>query len=91
MKVAWNGIGELQDAGYEKMTLSLDGVIIGSGQAAGGHHGCQMGPIVSNSPNATAYLTQNQDYTLVLNATTLDEKYHTGAFYEFQLEFITVP
>lgn len=88
MTVDWSGLGETQATGFELMSLSVDGVLVGSAHAPGGGQSCApMGPVVSNPPPPQQVLLSAGQHTLFIDATTNDALYHFGAFYQFGLSF----
>ena len=88
LNLNFEGIGELQDANFEKIEFKLNGTLVAKAQAAGGNLGCQMGPVVktfiTNPPYA---LAANSTNTLFINFTTNDGRYHKNAYYEVDLSF----
>ena len=92
MGLSFQGIGELQQPNFEKITFSLDGVQIARANAAGGFLGCQMGPVVQTFTQAPPYLLlANSVHTLFIDFTTNDELFHVGSFYEVDLTFVEIP
>ena len=92
--VTWEGMGETEDDTYELMSLTLDGVKVGEAHAPGGKLGCAggMAPVVSSPPPPQRFaLSPDVDHQLVIHATTNDEKYHSGAYYQFKLSFAPAP
>ena len=90
MTVAWSGMGETQDPNYELMSLYVDGTLVGYAHAPGGQLGCAGGvaPVVSSPPPPqTVFLSANQNHLLVIDGTTNDQLYNTGAYYQFNLSF----
>lgn len=89
MGLSFQGIGELEQSDYEKITFSLDGVQIANANAAGGGLQCQMGAVIQTFTQAPPYLLlANTVHTLFINFTTNDPLYHVGAFYEVDLTFV---
>jgi hypothetical protein len=88
LNLDFEGLGELQDADYEKITFKLNGTLVARAQAQGGQQGCAMGPVVktfiTNPPYA---LSANSTNTLLIEFTTNDGKFHIGAYYEVELSF----
>ena len=96
MSVALAGIGELQDPGYEAITLSVNtpentGVIY-TAAASGGGLGCAVGPVtITQNQPGPFYLPAGTNNTLTINFTTRDSLYHTTAcFYQIDLSFEAV-
>ncbi len=88
MTVDWSGLGETQAPNFELMSLSVDGMLVGSAHAPGGGQGCSpMGPVVSDPPPPQQVLLTAGEHTLFIDATTNDPLYHFGAFYQFGLTF----
>jgi sugar lactone lactonase YvrE len=81
--LSWSGIGELEESGFENMEVYIDGNLIGKAQAAGGNKGCAMGPVVSVNNYPNGYTLPAGNHTILINATTKDRFYHTGAYYQF--------
>jgi len=91
MTVDWSGLGETQAANFELMSLSVDGVLVGSAHAPGGGQGCApMGPVVSSPPPPQQVTLTAGAHTLDISATTNDALYYFGAFYQFGLSFQAV-
>ena len=91
MTVDWSGLGETQAPNFELMSLSVDGVLVGSAHAPGGSQGCApMGPVVSSPPPPQQVMLTTGQHTLTIDATTNDAVYHFGAFYQFGLTFEAV-
>jgi len=86
--LSWVGIGELQASDYDKMQVYIDGVLIGSANAAGGGQGCKMGPVVSVNNYPSGYNLPAGNHTITIDATTADGLYHTDSFYQFTFELI---
>jgi len=88
LNLNFEGLGELQDANFEKITFKLNGTLVARAQAQGGSQGCAMGPVVktfiTNPPYA---LSANSTNTLLIEFTTNDPLYHIGAYYEVELSF----
>jgi hypothetical protein len=88
LNLDFEGLGELQDADFEKITFKLNGTLVARAQAQGGQQGCAMGPVVktfiTNPPYA---LNANSTNTLLIEFTTNDPWYHIGAYYEVELSF----
>jgi hypothetical protein len=92
MGLSFQGIGELEEPDFEKITFSLDGVEIARANAAGGSLGCQMGPVVQTFTQAPPYLLlANSVHTLFIDFTTNDPLFHLGSFYEVDLTFVEIP
>ena len=92
MGLSFNGIGELQDADFEKITFSLDGTIIANANAAGGGLGCATGPVIQTYTTPPPYLLlAGTVHTLFIDFTTNDGFYHFGSFYEIDLTFTENP
>ena len=81
--LSWIGIGELEEPGFEKMEVYIDGNLIGSAEAAGGNKGCEMGPVKSINNYPTGYTLPVGNHVISINATTNDRFFHTGAYYQF--------
>ena len=91
MTVDWTGLGETQAPNFELMSLSVDGVLVGSAHAPGGGQGCApMGPVISDPPPPQQVMLTTGQHTLTIDATTNDSLYHFGAFYQFDLSFQAV-
>lgn len=89
----FNGIGERQDANFEKIKFTLNGgvysnVELARANAAGGGLGCAVGPVVKTYLLSPPYLlVANTVYTFTIDFTTNDNKFHVGAYYEVLLSF----
>lgn len=92
MTVSWSGQGETQDPWYDVMSLSVDGILVGSAHAPGGGQGCAgMGPVVSDpAPPQQVFLARGI-HTLTITASTNDPLYHFDAWYQFDLSFANAP
>ena len=90
MTVTWSGMGERHEAGYDKMTLKVDGVEVASAAAPGGGLLCPggVGPVISTpEPPYVAVLEGGLQHTIRIETTTGDENYHIGAYYQFEISF----
>ena len=83
LDIDFSGVGEAQSAGYDLIEFSLNGEVIGDGQAPGGGLGCQADS-VSVNPAAQQILNPGS-HTLVIDFTTNDGQYHVNAYYEIEL------
>jgi hypothetical protein len=84
--LSFTGIGELQDSDFEKIKFILDGVEVANAHAVGGGLGCQMGAVIQEYTVPSPYLLlANSIHTFMIDFTTNDASYHTGAFYQIQL------
>lgn len=81
--VNWTGLAELQDTGFENMSIKIDDTLIGSATSAGGKQGCNMGDIVSNNLYPAGYPLTVGTHTILISTTTNDPLYHVGSFYAF--------
>lgn len=88
MYIYFEGLGEAQDADFEKITFVLDSVLVAKANAPGGKLGCTMGPVVKQFIVAQPYLlAANSVHTLAIDFTTNDALYHVNAYYEINLSF----
>jgi hypothetical protein len=84
----FEGVGELENPAFEKITFKLDGVQIAKANAAGGDLECQMGPVVKEYIVAPPYfLPANSTHTFEIDFTTNDNLFHVGSYYEVDLSF----
>jgi hypothetical protein len=91
MGLDFEGVGELQDPNFEKISFTLDGLEVAKANAAGGQLGCAMGPVVKTFTQAPPYfLAANTVHTLFIDFTTNDAAFHVGAFYEVDLSFTEI-
>lgn len=96
MTVGLSGVGELQDPGYEAITMSITTPdIVGQiyqAAASGGRQGCAVGPVtISQAQPGPYYLPKGITCTLDINFTTRDSLFHTEAcFYQIDLSFESV-
>ena len=91
MTLSFNGIGELQDPGYEAISFTLDDDLVAEGEAAGGNLECAMGPIIPNIIIPGPYtLPKNTFHTFVIDFTTNDAQFHVGAYYQINLSFTEI-
>lgn len=83
--VNWRGMAERQDSGFENMSVTIDGNLIGEATSPGGNAGCAMGEIIStNYYNDTdGYTLTPGEHTISITTTTKDGRYHVDAYYEF--------
>lgn len=87
------GVGELQDANFELMSLYLNGVEIVRASASGGQLGCgAYGAVTINTLVAGPHLLDfNTVNSFLLSFTTNDEYYHdTTCFYQCDLTFTQI-
>ena len=82
----FSGYGEAQSAGYDLIKFSLNGEVIGDGQAPGGGLGCESAPVTVN-PSEPKSLDPGP-HTLVIEFTTNDGQYHVDAYYEIRVKLI---
>ena len=88
MTVAWSGVGEPEDGGFELMSLLVNGDLVGSAKSPGGSLGCApMLPVISDPPPPQVKVLQPGIHILRIETTTDDEFFHVGAFYQFDLTF----
>lgn len=89
MGLDFNGIGEAQDAGFERIRFLLDGTLVASAQSNNFDLGCtEFRPVSKTFNTAPPYfLAAGSTHTLLIDFTTGDELYHVGCFYEVQLSF----
>ena len=86
LDIQFSGIGEAQSAGYDLIEFSLNGVIIGSGEAPGGGLGCTSDSVTVNP--AELQILNPGAHSLVIDFTTNDGLYHLDAFYKVNLKLI---
>ena len=91
MSVALAGVGEAQDPGFERITISLNtpdvNGTIRTAAASGGGLGCAVAPVTVTTQIANPYyLPANIPCTLTANFTSVDGLYHTTACY-YQIDF----
>ena len=86
LDIDFSGYGEAQSAGYDLIKFSLNGVVIGDGQAPGGGLGCESAPVTVNA--AELQTLEPGPHTLVIEFTTNDGQYHVDAYYEIELMLI---
>jgi hypothetical protein len=90
--IDFEGIGELEEAEYELLSLSLDDVLIADAHAAGGNQGCAAGPVVKTyTVSPPYYLAANSNHKFFLNFTTADPRFHVNCYYEINLSLSTTP
>jgi hypothetical protein len=86
--LAFSGIGELQDTGFENISFFLDGVLLAEATSDGQGLGCAMGPVLSTFfTSFPILLAANTVYTFEIDFNTGDSLYHVGAFYQIDLTF----
>ena len=86
LDIDFSGYGEAQSAGYDLIKFSLNGEVIGDGQAPGGGLGCESAPVTVNP--ADPQILEPGPHTLVIDFTTNDAQYHVDAYYEIELMLI---
>ena len=86
LDIDFSGYGEAQSAGYDLIKFSLNGEVIGDGQAPGGGLGCESAPVNVNA--AELQTLEPGPHTLVIEFTTNDAQYHVDAYYEIELVLI---
>lgn len=89
IQIIWTGIAELQDSGYENMSLYIDNVLIGKATSAGGLKSCQMGNVISTNYYPSGYPLTVGEHTISITATTSDALYHVDSYYDFVLTKIS--
>ena len=83
-----SGIGELQDAGYENMTLNLAGYgNIVSSTSKDFNQGCASGPVAISGSPGPYLLAANTSTAFTLTFTTRDNLYHVNCYYQCDLVF----
>lgn len=89
MGLDFNGIGEAQDAGFERIRFLLDGTLVASAQSNNFDLGCtEFRPVSKTFNTAPPYfLAAGSTHTLLIDFTTGDEYFHVGCFYEVKLSF----
>ena len=88
LDIDFSGYGEAQSAGYDLIKFSLNGEVIGDGQAPGGGLGCESAPVTVNA--AEPQTLEPGPHTLVIEFTTNDAQYHVDAYYEIELVLIAL-
>ena len=86
LDIDFSGYGEAQSAGYDLIKFSLNGEVIGDGQAPGGGLGCESAPVIVNA--AELQILEPGPHTLVIEFTTNDAQYHVDAYYAIELVLI---
>jgi hypothetical protein len=85
------GQGELQDSGFERMTLTLNGQQIKTATSQDQNQGCATGPVIQTEIRPSPYfLEKGSVNTFRLDFTTADGLFHVNAFYECILTFIVL-
>jgi hypothetical protein len=87
-----SGRGEAQDAGFERMTLSLNGVDIVRAASAGGNLGCAPGTPVNITTLVPGpyILNAGTTNTFTLTFTTGDGSFHVDCYYRCELQFVSL-
>jgi hypothetical protein len=89
MYIYFEGVGEKQDANFERITFTLDGTLVAKANAPGGGQGCVMGPVIKQFIVAQPYaMAASSVHTLAIDFTTADSLYHVGSYYEVNLSFV---
>jgi hypothetical protein len=83
LSITGDGMGEQLDKGFERATVSVDGVDVASGASPGGGLRCSMAPLTLS---AVVQLAPGI-HTIRINATTGDGTDHLDAYWRFQLAF----
>ena len=81
------GVGELQDSGFENLRFFIDGGIVASSTSAGGSLGCDDGPVVVTTTQVSPVAVSGS-IELKLEFTTTDGLFHEESFYELSFSFI---
>ena len=84
-----DGIAELQNSGYEKMTIKLNGKKTVEATSRNENKGCKMGPVDMSVISPPPYILTPGSHTFELEFTTADELFHKGSYYEGVLKFTT--
>lgn len=89
MSLNFNGIGEAEDSGFERITFSLNGTLIARAESTNKKLGCSSFlPVSKTFIQSSPYLLEaGSTHTLLINFTTGDALFHVGCFYEVQLGF----
>lgn len=83
-----SGIGELQDSGYENMTLNLEGYgDIVSSTSQDLNQGCTSGDVDISGNPGPYLLAANTSTTFTLTFTTRDNLFHVNCYYQCDLVF----
>jgi alpha-tubulin suppressor-like RCC1 family protein len=95
VQMDWAGMVEQRNAGYDLLQIFADGSPIVQAESQGLNNGCGF-PMVSAVPFGTsspspsvAYLASGS-HDLTLSLDTVDEKYHSNAYYHVTFSFTTV-
>jgi len=86
LDIDFSGFGEAQSAGYDLIEFSLNGTVIGDGQAPGGGLGCESAPVTINPSDPKSL--EPGPHTLVITFTTNDGQFHVDAYYEINVKLI---
>jgi hypothetical protein len=84
------GIAELQDEGFENMSVSLNGQAVVSATSNDMDLECAMGPANFTTLVPPPYILPPGVHTFEIIFTTFDGRYHKDAFYELNLVFVPV-
>lgn len=81
------GIAELEDAGFERMDVSLNGELVVSATSNNDDLECAMGPATFSTIVPPPYILPVGEHVFQIDFTTNDGLYHVDAFYELNLIF----
>jgi hypothetical protein len=89
MGLDFDGIGETEDAGFERINFLLNNNLIASAESKDLNLGCSsFQPVNKNFIQSPPYLLPaGTTHTLFIDFTTGDPLYHVGCFYEVKLSF----
>ena len=80
--LAFSGIAERQDTGYENISFYLDGNLVASATSPGGNLGCEMAAAVVTYHVAPPYILTAGLHTLEVNFSSGDPLYHVSSYYQ---------
>lgn len=87
LSIGIEGIGELEDTGFEATVVLIDGTPVMDAQSRGGGQGCTMGPVRVDAIVPGPYLLEPGTHEILVDFSTGDPLFHVGVFSEvtFQL------
>ena len=81
------GNAELENTGFEVMSVTLDGTEVVSATSNNLNQGCEMGPPQVTFATDPPFLLTEGTHTFEITFTTGDDLFHLDAFYQFELAF----
>lgn len=88
MGLDFEGMGESQDAGYERIKFKLDDTEVANATSQDLNGGCVMVPVIETYIVPSPYLlSANTTHLFTIEFTTGDSAFHKDAYYQINLSF----